>query len=69
MTLPSGLPGGDICLQNFVFYLCVLNGIPGFIGNTDSSKNFNFDRQCSHYVQATHDVGEYGRAVLGDRTE
>lgn len=27
--------------------------IPGFIGNTDSSKNFNFDRQCSHYVQAT----------------
>ena len=27
--------------------------IPAFIGNTDSSKNFNFDRQCSHYVQAT----------------
>lgn len=27
--------------------------IPGFIGNTDSSVNFNFDRQCSHYVQAT----------------
>lgn len=27
--------------------------IPGFIGNTDSSKNFNFDRQCSHYIQAT----------------
>ena len=27
--------------------------LPGFIGNTDSSKNFNFDRQCSHYVQAT----------------
>ena len=26
---------------------------PGFIGNTDSSKNFNFGRQCSHYVQAT----------------
>ena len=25
--------------------------IPGFIGNTDSSKNFNFGRQCSHYVQ------------------
>lgn len=32
----------------------VTNGyLPGFIGNTDSSKNFNFDRQCSHYVQAT----------------
>lgn len=27
--------------------------IPGFMGNTDSSDNFNFDRQCSHYVQAT----------------
>lgn len=27
--------------------------LPGFIGNTDSSKNFNFDRQCSHYAQAT----------------
>ena len=27
--------------------------IPGFVGNTDSSKNFNFGRQCSHYVQAT----------------
>lgn len=27
--------------------------VPGFIGNTDSSKNFNFDRQSSHFVQAT----------------
>lgn len=27
--------------------------IPGFIGNTDSSKNFNFDRQSSHYLQST----------------
>ena len=26
--------------------------VPGFIGNTDSSKNCSFDRQCSHYVQA-----------------
>lgn len=34
--------------------------IPGFIGNTDSSKNFNFDRQCSHYVQATQDTEQYG---------
>ena len=25
--------------------------IPGFIGNTDSARNFNFDRQCSHYVR------------------
>lgn len=30
--------------------------VPGFIGNTDSAKNFNFDRQCSHYVQATRNV-------------
>lgn len=30
--------------------------VPGFIGNTDSSKNFNFDRQCSHFVEATSDV-------------
>lgn len=34
--------------------------VPGFIGNTDSSKNFNFDRQCSHYVQATPDMEGYG---------
>jgi len=32
--------------------------IPGFIGNTDSSKNFNFGRQCSHYVQATRSVDQ-----------
>ena len=39
----------------------VANGYtPGFIANTDSSKNFNFDRQCSHYVQATGDVGQFG---------
>ena len=33
--------------------------IPGFIGNTDSSLNFNFDRQCSHYVQATRNLGQF----------
>ena len=39
----------------------VANGYtPGFIGNTDSSKNFNFDRQCSHYVQATEGVNQFG---------
>ena len=32
--------------------------LPGFIGNTDSSKNFNFGRQCSHYVQATRNEGQ-----------
>ena len=38
--------------------------IPGFIGNTDSSKNFNFDRQCSHYVQATKDVNFYNALFM-----
>lgn len=38
--------------------------IPGFIGNTDSSKNFNFDRQCSHFVQATGNVGNYGAIYM-----
>lgn len=43
----------------------VANGYtPGFIANTDSSKNFNFDRQCSHYVQATADTNGFG-AVYG----
>lgn len=32
--------------------------IAGFIGNTDSSKNFNFDRQASHYVQATRNANQ-----------
>ena len=34
--------------------------VPGFIGNTVSSKNFNFDRQFSHFVQATRDVDCFG---------
>ncbi len=38
--------------------------IPAFIGNTDSSKNFNFDRQCSHYVQATKDVNYFGAVFM-----
>lgn len=33
--------------------------IPGFIANTDSSVNYNFDRQCSHYVYATAGVNQY----------
>ena len=38
--------------------------VPAFIGNTDSSKNFNFDRQCSHYVQATRDVDYFGAVFM-----
>lgn len=38
--------------------------IPGFIGNTDSSKNFNFDRQTRHYIQATKGVNGFD-AIFG----
>ena len=38
--------------------------IPGFIGNTDSSKNFNFDRQCSHFIQATKDANYFGAVFM-----
>ena len=37
-----------------------INGyVAGFIANTDSSKNFNFDRQCSHFVQATNEYNQF----------
>lgn len=29
--------------------------VAGFIGNTDSAKNFNFDRQASHFAEFTKD--------------
>ena len=38
--------------------------VPAFIGNTDSSKNFNFDRQCSHFVQATKEVNYFGAVFM-----
>ncbi len=38
--------------------------VPAFIGNTDSSKNFNFDRQCSHYVEATRDFDCFGVVLM-----
>ncbi len=38
--------------------------VPGFIGNTDSSKNFNFDRQCSHFVEATKNVDCFGAVFM-----
>ena len=37
---------------------------PGFIGNTDSSINFNFDRQCSHFVQATKKANCFGAVFM-----
>lgn len=33
---------------------------PGFIGNTDSSKNFNFNRQCGHFVKDTEKMKNLG---------
>lgn len=43
----------------------VSNGyVPGFVGNTDSSKNFNFDRQCSHYVQASKDANYFNAIFM-----
>ena len=38
--------------------------VPVFIGNPDSSKNFNFDRQCSHFVQATKDVNYFNAVFM-----
>ena len=38
--------------------------VPGFIGNTDSSINFNFDRQCSHFVQATKAVKSFDAVYM-----
>ena len=36
----------------------------GFIGNTDSSKNFNFDRQCSHYADFSKDMNYFGAVFM-----
>ncbi|MBQ4065030.1 MAG: hypothetical protein IJD10_02905 [Clostridia bacterium] len=49
---------------SFAQTVCVSGYIPAFIGNTDSSKNFNFDRQCSHYVQATKEVNYFGALFM-----
>ncbi len=38
--------------------------VPAFIGNTDSSKNFNFDRRCSHYAEATRDFDYFGVVLM-----
>ena len=45
--------------------LVLANGyLPAFIGNTDSSKNFNFDRQSSHFVQATRNEDCFGAIFM-----
>ena len=40
--------------------------VSGFIGNTDSSKNFNFDRQCSHFIQATEAINHYNAVLMAN---
>lgn len=58
------IPSDSFVNHNWMmrFAKCISdNGcVPGFIGNTDSSKNFNFDRQCGHYIEATVDQKHYG---------
>ena len=49
---------------SFAQTLSVNGYAPGFIGNTDSSINFNFDRQCSHFVQATKAVNRFGSVFM-----
>lgn len=51
-------------MLSFANHLIAHGYIPGFIGNTDSSKNFVFDRETSHYVEATMDTNGYS-AVYG----
>ena len=40
---------------SFAHVLAENGFVPGFIGNTDSSLNFNFDRQYGHFINATGD--------------
>lgn len=41
--------------------------LPGFLANTDSSKNFSFNRQCGHFLQATNSMENF--AVIFGATE
>ncbi len=43
--------------------------VAGFIGNTDSSKNFNFDRQTGHFVKATKDMNCFAAANFRPQTK
>ncbi len=57
ITLFAEIPG-KLCVNHnwmigYANHLLRNGYCPGFIGDTDSSKNFNFGRQCSHYIQAT----------------
>ena len=43
--------------------------VPAFIGNTDSSVNFNFNRQCGHFVRASEEDEYFGAIFGGNRTQ
>lgn len=49
---------------SFAYTLCENGYIPGFIGNTDSSKRFRFDRECGHYKHASEADSRFG-ALFG----
>lgn len=51
-------------MLSFASALSTNGYMPGFIGNTDSSKNFNFDRHCSHFVQATKEVNHFDAVFM-----
>lgn len=50
VVVPSDWSINHNWMISFAKYLDFHGFIPAFVGNTDSSKNFNFDRQSSHYI-------------------
>lgn len=55
-NIPSEWSVNHNWMLSYAYHLFHQGYIAGFMGNTDSSKNFNFDRQASHYIQAAKDV-------------
>ena len=51
-------------MLSFAYTLCENGYIPGFIGNTESSKRFCFDRECGHYKHASDAASRCG-ALFG----
>lgn len=54
--IPSDWQVNHNWMMGFANMLLENGYLPGFLGNTDSDKNFCFDRQCSHYIQATRNT-------------
>ena len=63
VTIFAEIPGDQWVNHNwmisYAFNLINKGYLAGFIGNTDSSVNFNFDREASHYVAATEFLSDY----------